>query len=91
VDKDVHPRRESIFSSNPFCFRVVRVFCGSNCLFQVELIASGGPIALRARRPHLPVDFVAKGGILLALLPQARAVEKNGFVSGVAARASKRQ
>jgi hypothetical protein len=34
VDKDVHPLGESIFSSNSFCVRVVRVFRGSICFFQ---------------------------------------------------------
>ena len=34
MDKDVHPLGESIFASNPFYFRVVRVFRGSIFFFQ---------------------------------------------------------
>ena len=34
--KSAFSRWESVFLSNPFCFRVVRVFRGSNCFFQVH-------------------------------------------------------
>ena len=36
MDKDVHLLGEFMSSSNPFGFRVVRVFRGSFCFFQVK-------------------------------------------------------
>jgi hypothetical protein len=61
VDKDVQPRGESIFSSNPFCFRVVRACCGSNCLLQVH----GNYLGLSANRgeseDNATIDKVTPG------------------------------
>ena len=45
MDKDVQPLGELVFASNPSCFRVVRVFRGSICFFQVESLFTEVPEA----------------------------------------------
>ena len=47
MDKGFHPLGESVIDSNPFWFRVVRVFRGSICFFRDDFREMGSTRAAR--------------------------------------------
>ena len=57
MGKGVHRVGEAVIDSNPFCFRVVRVFRGSTCLFHVHILIQQGEEAANDR------EGVKEGGL----------------------------